>query len=274
MGRAYRGREVTRPMSIELLDSHCHLNYEYDGKTVEDLVREAGAVGVGNLVTISVDFETHPEIVAISERFPNVFHTVGLHPHEGSRWKDSDADYLRKAARHPKCRGVGELGLDYYYDHSEHEAQLTALRNQLDLALEVELPIIVHSRDAEADLFPELEKYAKRVKAGNSVGVIHCFTGTQEFGQKCIDLGFYISFSGILTFKNAEPLREAAKAYPLDRVLVETDSPFLAPIPFRGKKGEPSMVLQTAMKLAEVKGLTLEEVARATTANSKRLFRI
>ena len=260
--------------AIRLIDSHCHLNYEYDGKTVEDLVREAAAVGVENLVTISVDFETHPEVVAISEKFPGIYHTVGLHPHEGSRWKPEDAEYLRKAARHPKCRGIGELGLDYYYDHSEHSAQLTALRAQLELALEVELPIVVHSRDAEADLLPELEKYAKRVKPGNQVGVIHCFTGTQEFGQKCLDLGFYISFSGILTFKNAEPLRAAAKAYPLDRILVETDSPFLAPIPFRGKKGEPSMVLQTAMKLAEVRGVSLEEIARATTANSQRLFGI
>ncbi len=259
---------------MKLIDSHCHLNYEYDGKTVEDLVREAGAVGVEALVTISVDFETHPEVVAISEKFPNVYHTVGLHPHEGSRWKPADAEYLRKAARHPKCRGIGELGLDYYYDHSEHDAQLAALRAQLDLALEVELPIIVHSRDAEADLLPELANYAKRVKPGGRVGVIHCFTGTQKFGQRCLDLGFYISFSGILTFKNAEPLRVAAKTYPLERILVETDSPFLAPIPFRGKKGEPAMVLQTAMKLAEVKGLPLEDIARATTENAKRFFGI
>jgi TatD DNase family protein len=259
---------------IRLIDSHCHLNYDYDGKTVDDLVREASAVGVENLISICVDFETHPEVVAISEKFPNIFHTVGLHPHEGSRWKSTDADYVRKAAKHPKCRGIGELGLDYYYDHSEHTAQLDALRAQLELALEVELPIIVHSRDAEADLLPELEKYAARVKPGNIPGVIHCFTGTQEFGQRCIELGFYISFSGILTFKNAEPLRVAAKAYPIDRILVETDSPFLAPIPFRGKKGEPSMVLQTAMKLAEVKGLPLDEVARITTENSKRFFKI
>lgn len=260
--------------AIRLVDSHCHLNYGYDGKTVDDLVREAGEAGVESLVTISVDFDTHPEVVAISERFPNVFHTVGLHPHEGSRWKTADADYLRKAARHPKCRGIGELGLDYYYDHSARTDQLEALRRQLDLALEVELPIVVHSRDAESDLLPELEGYARRVKPGGSVGVIHCFTGTQEFGRRCLDLGFFISFSGILTFKNAEPLREAARAYPLDRILVETDSPFLAPIPFRGKKGEPAMVLQTAMKLAEVKGLPLAEIARATTANSKRLFNL
>lgn len=259
---------------IRLIDSHCHLNYDYDGKTVDDLVREATDVGVEAMVSIAVDFETHPEVVAISEKFPHIYHTVGLHPHEGSRWKDGDADYLRRAARHPKCKAIGELGLDYYYDHSLKSEQIAALRAQLDLALEVELPIIVHSRDAEADLLPELEAYAKRVKTGNEVGVIHCFTGTEEFGRRCIELGFYISFSGILTFKNAESLRAAAKSYPLDRILVETDSPFLAPIPFRGKKGEPKMVLQTATKLAEVKGISLEEVARVTTENSRKFFRI
>lgn len=262
---------MTKP---RLIDSHCHLNYDYDGKSVTDLVREAEANGVEAMVSISVDFETHPAVVALSEKFPNIYHTVGLHPHEGSRWKEADAEYVRRAAKHPKCRGIGELGLDFYYNHSEREAQIHALREQLDLALEVELPIVVHSREAEGELLPELERYAKRVKSGNETGVIHCFTGTLEFGRRCLDLGFYISFSGILTFKNAEPLRAAAKDYPLDRVLVETDSPFLAPIPFRGKKGEPSMVLQTAMKLAEVKGLTLEEVAEATTKNSKKLFKI
>ncbi len=259
---------------MELIDSHCHLNYDYDGKNVETLVREASEVGVSTLVSIAVDLETHPEVVAISERFPQIYHTVGLHPHEGSRWKDGDADTIRRAARHPKCRAIGELGLDYYYDHSLRDEQLRALREQLDLALETAQPIVVHSRDAEADLLPELERYAKQVKPGNETGVIHCFTGTEEFGRKCLDLGFYISFSGILTFKNAEPLRAAAKIYPLDRLLVETDSPFLAPIPFRGKKGEPKMVLQTAMKLAEVKGVSLEEVARITTANSRKLFRL
>lgn len=258
----------------DLIDSHCHLNYDYDGKSVADLVREAEAVGVGKMISICVDFESHPEVVLISEKFPNIFHTVGLHPHEGMHWKESDSDYMRKAAKHPKCRGIGELGLDYYYESSPKAQQIHALRCQLDIALEVELPVVVHSRDAETDLLPELEKYAKRVKPGKPVGVIHCFTGTQEFGQQCIDLGFYISFSGILTFKNAEDLRVSAKAYPLDRILVETDSPFLAPIPFRGKKGEPSMVLQTAKKLAEVRGLTIEEIAAITTANSRRLFNI
>jgi len=258
----------------ELIDSHCHLNYEYDGKTVDDLVREAGAVGVGTMVAISVDFDTHPAVIAISDRFPNVYHTVGLHPHEGSHWKSGDADYIRQAVKHPKCRAIGELGLDYHYTLSPKAEQLHALREQLDLALETRLPVVVHSRDAEDDLFPELEKYAKRVKSGDEVGVIHCFTGTQEFGQKCLDLGFYISYSGILTFKNADDLRASAKAYPLGKILVETDSPFLAPIPFRGKKGEPAMVLQTAQKLAEIRGITLEEVAKATTANSRKLFRL
>jgi TatD DNase family protein len=259
---------------LRFIDSHCHLNYDYDGKTVDDLVREAGDVGVDTLVTICVDFESYPEVVGISDRFPNIYHTVGLHPHEGKSWKPSDVELIRAATKHPKCRGIGELGLDYHYDSSPRVEQMTALLAQLELALETELPVVVHSRDAEHDLYPALEQYAKRVKPGNQVGVIHCFTGTEEFGKKCIDLGFYISFSGILTFKNAEDLRSAARSYPLERILVETDSPFLAPIPFRGKKGEPRMVVQTAMKLAEIKGISLEEVARITTENSRRLFKL
>ncbi|MBC7385445.1 MAG: TatD family hydrolase [Cryobacterium sp.] len=259
---------------FELIDSHCHLNYDYDGKSAGELVSEAGAAGVSALVAISVEIESHGEVVAISEKFANVFHTVGLHPHEGMHWKASDADYIRQAARHPKCRGIGELGLDYHYESSPRHQQLAALRAQLDLAIELEQPIVVHSREAEDDLLPELTRYAQSVKAGNPVGVIHCFTGTKAFGQACLDLGFYISFSGILTFKNAEDLRDAARAYPLERILVETDSPFLAPIPYRGKKGEPRMVFETAKKLAEVKGLSFEEVAKVTTANSKRLFRL
>ncbi len=264
----------TAAMIPKLIDSHCHLNYDFDGKTVDDLVREAALKGVEQMVAISVDFDTHPEVVAISEKFNNIYHTVGLHPHEGSRWKDGDAEYIRRAVKHPKCLGIGELGLDYHYTLSPKAEQLHALEEQLELALEVELPVVVHSRDAEDDLFPLLERYAKRVKPGNPVGVIHCFTGTQDFGRKCIDLGFYISFSGILTFKNAADLRESAKAYPLEKILVETDSPFLAPIPYRGKKGEPSMVLETAKKLAEIRGITLDEVARVTTENSKKLFNL
>jgi TatD DNase family protein len=260
--------------SIELIDSHCHLNYDYAPKTNDDLIREAQAAGIVALVTVGVDLPSIPLMVAISERHPHVYHTVGVHPHEASTIADGDLTKLEQAAAHPKCRAIGEIGLDYHYDHSPRDIQRQQLDQQLELALRVGLPVVIHARDAEADLLEALTRYAKRVPTGSIPGVIHCFSGTQTFGQACLDIGFYISFSGILTFKTAEDLRVAAKAFPLDRILVETDSPYLAPIPHRGRKCEPSMVRLTAQKLAEVKGLTLEEVAKATSANTRKVFGI
>jgi TatD DNase family protein len=259
---------------MELIDSHCHLNHDYAPKTPEDLVREAGDAGVSTLITVGTDLEALATMVAISEKFDNVFHTVGVHPHEAVTLGEGDLARIEAAARHPKCRAIGEIGLDYHYDHSPREVQRQQLDAQLELALRVGLPVVIHARDAEDDLLAALTRYAKRVPKGGIPGVIHCFSGTQAFGQACIDIGFYISFSGILTFKTAEDLRVAAKAFPLERLLVETDSPYLAPIPYRGKKCEPSMVRMTAQKLAEVKGLALEEVARATTANARRVFKV
>ncbi len=259
---------------MKLVDSHCHLNYDFAPKSDLDLVREAEAQGVVALVTIGTEIATIAAVQAISERHPSVFHSVGHHPHEAVQWKDSDLQTLREASFHPKCRAIGELGLDYHYDHSDPVSQKRVLELQLGLALERELPVVVHSREAEDELLEILRAYAAKVPKDRSPGVIHCFTGTQSFGQSCLDLGFYISFSGILTFKNAEDLRQAARAYPLDRLLVETDSPYLAPVPFRGRKCEPAMVRQTAEKLAEIRGISLDEVAEATTRNSARLFRL
>ncbi len=260
--------------SLGLIDSHCHLNYDYSPKTAADLVREAEMEGVETLISVGVDRKSHPDVVAISEKFSNVYHTVGLHPHDTIDWDDGFSDFIRQASRHPKCRAVGEIGLDYHYDHSPRDIQIQVFEKQAELALELNQPIVIHSRDAEADLLPRLKAYARRVKAGSPIGAIHCFTGTMGFGKACIDLGFVISFSGILTFKTAEDLRECAKAFPLDRLMVETDSPYLAPIPFRGKKCEPAMVKHTAMKIAELKGVSLQEVANATARNARTLFRI
>lgn len=257
-----------------LIDSHCHLNYEYTPKTVDDLVREAHQAGVTHLVTIGTEIPTLPATCEISEKYDSVFFTAGVHPHETESMQDSDLTILEKYARHKKCRAIGEIGLDYYYKHSPREPQIKRLRDQLDLALKTEQPIVIHSREGEEDLLPELTVYAKSVTPGKPVGAIHCFTGTRQFGEACIDLGFLISFSGILTFKNAVDLQECARVFPLDRLMVETDSPYLAPIPMRGKKCEPSMVKFTAQKLAELKGVSLEEVARVTSTNAKKLFRI
>jgi TatD DNase family protein len=258
----------------ELIDSHCHLNYDFAPKTAADLVSEARAAGVSTLVTIGTDLPSIQAVAAISDAHPEVFHTVGVHPHEASTLADADLALLERSARHPKCRAIGEIGLDYHYDHSPREIQRARLEQQLELAVTLAQPIVIHSREGEGDLLEALRRYVPRARGAAVPGIIHCFTGTVEFGRACVDLGFLISFSGILTFKNAEGVREAARAFPLASLLVETDSPYLAPIPHRGRKCEPSMVRLTAQKLAEVKGTSLEEVAAVTSSNARKVFRI
>jgi TatD DNase family protein len=257
-----------------LIDSHCHLAYEYLPKTYEDLVREAHSAGIEALITIGTDFPSLPVNQEISEKMPNVYHTVGIHPHDTSALSASGLGTLEASAKHPKCKAIGEIGLDYHYTHSSKEVQISGLESQLELARRLHLPVIIHSRDAEEDLLPLLKAHALSSSSKHAPGVIHCFSGTVEFGKKCLDLGFLISFSGIITFKKADEVRAAAQIFPLERILVETDSPFLAPVPFRGKKCEPSMVHWTAQKLAEIKAIPLEEVAEVTTRNARNFFQI
>ena len=258
----------------KLIDTHCHLNFDYAPKTSDDLVREARESGIEILMNVGTEIASIGPIQALSEKYPNyVFHSVGVHPHDTEKMTDEDLVTLEKAAHHPQCRAIGEIGIDYYYSHSNHPAQKLRLEQQLDLARKVQLPVIIHSRDGEEDLYQALKKYAELLPADKAPGVIHCFSGTVAFGQKCLDLGFYISFSGILTFKKAEEVRTAARIFPLDRILVETDSPFLAPVPFRGKKCEPVLVKHTAQQLADLRQISLAEIARETTANARRLFR-
>ncbi|MBC7693036.1 MAG: TatD family hydrolase [Methylotenera sp.] len=266
-------------MSIQLalptlIDTHCHLDYDYAPKSEAELVQEAHAAGVSHLVTIGTEMASIEKLPLISARYPHVYHTVGIHPHEAVTFKDGDLELLREAAKHPKCRAIGEIGLDYHYDHSAPEVQKKVLEMQLTLALEVKQPIVIHSREGEEDLLIALTRYAKQVPAGAPVGIIHCFTGTRAFGEACLKLGFLISFSGIITFKKADDLRALVKDFPLNQILVETDSPYLAPIPNRGRKCEPSMVKLTAMKVAELKGISLEDVALTTTQTAKKFFRI
>ncbi len=264
----------------ELIDSHCHLNYDYSPKNQAEIVQEALDEGVSTLITIGTDLPSLPEIQKLSEQFSNVYHTVGIHPHDVAAISDSDLVLVEEFAKHPKCRAIGEIGLDYHYDHSPRPIQLARLEQQLALALKLNLPIVIHSREGEADLLSALKNYTAQIsktsRKGNEAipGVIHCFSGSLEFGKACLDLGFFISFSGILTFKKADEIREAAQQFPLERILIETDSPFLAPIPMRGKKCEPKMVKINAQKLAEVKNLPFEVIARATTENAKRVFRL
>lgn len=258
------------------VDSHCHLHYDYAPKTADDLVREAREAGVARLITVGTDLESSRLMASFSEKFPGVHHTVGVHPHETGTLEGPWIEELRALSAHPACRAIGEIGLDYYYKHSDPAAQIARLEDQLNLAVSVKKPVVIHSRDAETDLLPRLLSYAKSFRAATApdraVGVLHCFTGTLPFAEACVEAGFYVSFSGILTFKNADDLREVAARLPMNRLLVETDSPYLAPIPMRGKKCEPAFVRFTAMKLAEVRGIPLETLARHTSEAAARVF--
>ena len=260
-----------------MIDSHCHLHYDYAPKTTTDLVREAHEAGVSHLITVGVDLNTQTEIQSIAEAHESVYFTTGVHPHDATELEATvdGLDKIRAQAAHPKCRAIGEIGLDYYYEHSDREAQKRQLKRQLDLAVELKKPIVVHSRDAEADLLPMLESYAAHArKNGVLPGIIHCFTGTQAFGQACIDAGFFISISGIVTFKNADDLRAAIRSFDPKKLMVETDAPYLAPIPHRGKKCEPRMVVDTAKFVANLVGMPFAEFDASATAKARAVFGI
>ncbi|MBC7397802.1 MAG: TatD family hydrolase [Bdellovibrionales bacterium] len=258
-----------------LIDTHCHLNYEYDGaKSPADLIREAGENGVKTLITIATEPSNFETVRKISEDFENVFHTIGVHPHDASSVNAEILKFMRPFLDHPKCVAVGEIGLDYYYEHTDRAKQQAECWSQMELAVDAKKPIVIHSRDAEDDLLPMLTRFAKVSTSGKPPGVIHCFSGSELFAKACLDLGYYISLSGIFTFKTSEALRQMVKSFPLERLLVETDSPFLAPIPMRGRKCEPAFVKHTAMKLAEVLGMPFDELASLTTANAKSCFGI
>ena len=261
-------------MTPSLIDTHCHLNYDYSPKSLDDLIREGIKNGISHFVTIGTDLTSIPRIQEISDTYDPIFHTIGIHPQDAPALTEADLPTLRAAAQHPKCRAIGEIGLDSHYPDSNLDLQLKWLEAQLELAQELKKPVIIHSREAEPPLLAALKRYVSGLPSNAIPGVIHCFSGSHQFGLDCIEMGFYISLSGILTFKNAEALRSSAQAFPLERILVETDAPYLAPVPFRGKKCEPGMVKFTAHKLAELRGLSFAEIAATTTANAKKVFAI
>lgn len=252
-----------------LVDSHCHLNYEGLREDVPGVLARARAAGVSRFLNISTKEREWPEVVGLAEREAGVFATVGIHPHEAETHPDVDTAKLVAAANHPKVVGIGETGLDYFYDHSPREQQQTAFRAHIAACRETGLPLIVHTRDAEEDTARILREEMER---GPYTGVIHCFTASQQFAEIALDLGLYISISGIVTFKNAKDLQETVKTIPQDRLLVETDSPFLAPVPKRGKPCEPAFVTHTAAFVANLRGQTAEDLAQSTTENFLRLF--
>ena len=252
-----------------LVDSHCHLDFPDFGPEVDEVVARAHAAGVGLMVTISTKVSAFDRVKAVAERFPHVFCTVGIHPHEAASEPETDTATLVEFAKHPKVVGIGETGLDYFYEHSPREAQQRNFRAHIAAARETGLPLIVHTRDADADTARILDE---EMEEGAFPGLLHCFSSGPELAEKAIKLGLYVSFSGIVTFKNAESLRETAATVPMDRLLVETDAPYLTPVPKRGKRNEPGFVVHTAAKLAEIKGVSTEALAEATTANFLRLF--
>ena len=252
-----------------LVDSHCHLDYLESQESLGEVVRRAEAAGVGTLVTICTKLSEFARVQAIAAGFDRVYCSVGVHPHEaGPEGQGSPARLIELAAG-PKVVGIGETGLDYYYDNSPREAQRESFRAHIAAARETGLPLIVHSRDAEEDTAAILEEGHRE---GAFPGVIHCFTAGPELARRALDLGLYISISGVVTFKKADELREVVKTVPLERLLVETDAPYLAPVPKRGKTNEPAYVVHTAAFLAELLGMTPDALARLTTDNFFRLF--
>ena len=253
-----------------LIDSHCHLEYEglvEDQGGVLDRARSAGVQGFLNISTRRSEWD---RVVATAERHADVWASVGIHPHEADRHADLGEAALLEATKHPKVVGIGETGLDYYYDKSDREVQQALFRTHISVARETGLPLIIHTRDAEEDTFRILDE---EMGKGGFPALIHCFTASADFGRKVLDLGLSISISGIVTFKNAQDLQAVVATIPADRILVETDSPFLAPVPHRGKRCEPAYTADTARFVADLRGTSTDELGAATTRNFFNLFK-
>jgi len=254
---------------MKLADSHCHLNYKGLVEEQQAVLARARGEGVAAMLNISTREREWDDVIGVAEREPDVWATVGIHPHEADAHPDIDTARLVDRASHPRVVGIGETGLDYYYDHSDRARQQQSFRAHIAAARETQLPLVVHTRDAEEDTAAILRD---EMGKGAFPGVIHCFTASDAFADIALDLGFYISISGIVTFKNARDLQATAARLPIERLLIETDAPFLAPVPHRGKTGEPAFVADTARFLADLRGEDPDALAEATRANFHRLF--
>ncbi len=252
-----------------LVDSHCHLDFPDFTEELEAVVSRADHAGIGRIVTICTRVRRFEQVRAVAERFGQITCSVGTHPHNAHEELDVAADELARLTEHPKVVAIGEAGLDYFYDKAPREAQAAGLRTHIEAARVTGLPLVIHARDADVDMVSILEE--ETVK-GAFPAVLHCFSSGRVLAETGIRLGHYVSFSGILTFKNSQTLRDIARDLPADRILVETDAPYLAPPPHRGKRNEPAFVAHTAAVLAEVRGVTPDEIARQTTENFFRLF--
>jgi TatD DNase family protein len=251
------------------IDSHCHLNYKGLIEDQANVIERAHAAGVSTMLNISTRESEWDDVIATAEKAENIWATIGIHPHEADGHAQIDTAKLVAKAAHRKVIGIGETGLDYYYDKSDRDQQRTSFRAHIVAARETGLPLIVHTRDAEDDT---AEILADEMGKGAYSGVIHCFTASQDFAEKALALGLYISISGIVTFKNAKDLQDSATRVPEDRLLIETDSPFLAPVPHRGKSCEPAYVADTARFLSHLRGVSVDHLAQTTSQNFYRLF--
>ncbi len=252
-----------------LVDSHCHLDFPEFAPELDAVVARAADAGIGIMVSIGTTLAKFSGVRAVAERFDTVWCSVGIHPHEAQAEPLTDSWPLLAHAAHPKVVGIGETGLDYYYNHSPREMQQANFRAHIHASRESKLPLIVHTRDADDDTIAILRD---EMGKGAFTGLIHCFTGTQALADAALDLGLFISVSGIATFKKSDELRAVLATVPVERMLVETDAPFLAPMPFRGKRNEPAFVAHTARLMAEMKGVSFEDFSLATTENFFGLF--
>jgi TatD DNase family protein len=252
-----------------LIDSHCHLDFDDLNNDLDGVLARAADAGISEMVTISTKMTTFDRVRAIAETHDNIYCTVGVHPHESEKEGDVSTERLIELSGHARVIGIGETGLDYYYEHAPRDAQKASFRRHIDASRQTGLPLIIHTRDADDDMAQILKD---EMGKGAFPGLLHCFSSGSPLAKTGIELGLYVSFSGIVTFKAAEDVRQAARLTPFDRLLVETDAPYLAPVPKRGKTNEPSFVAHTAARLAEVKDVTPEEMAIITTDNFYRLF--
>lgn len=252
-----------------IVDSHCHLNYKGLVDEQAAVVERAREAGVGCMLAINTKLKEYQQIVDIIDAYPDVYGTVGIHPHEAENEPDVALEALLSRAQHPKIVGIGETGLDYYYDNAPRGMQQVNFRSHIAAARETGLPVIVHTRDADEDCVKIL---AEEMAKGAFSGVIHCFTASQYLADAVLEMGLYISISGIATFKSAKDLQATVKTIPMERLLVETDAPFLAPVPHRGKTCEPAFVMDTARFVADLKDVSFDELQEITTANFFKLF--
>ena len=251
----------------QMIDSHAHLDEERFDEDRDELIKSLKENAISYVINPSSDMETSRRVVELSNKYDNIFAAVGIHPHDAEGFKEEDLDELRQLSKDERVVAIGEIGLDYYYDNSPRDIQKEVFRKQLELSHELDLPVIIHTRDAMGDTYDILKEFEGRVR-----GVMHCYTGSVEMAEKFMKLGFYISIAGPVTFKNAVNVREMAKQIPLERLLIETDSPYLAPVPNRGKRNDPTNVRYVADMLANLKEIQIDKIIEHSRENTVELF--